>query len=219
MTEPRFAYPIMLDLAGRRALVVGGGEVALRKARALADAGAAVRVVSPKFLAGFARDKRLKCMAAAYASRHVRGMFLAVAATDDEAVNARVASDARASGALVNVVDRPDLCDFIVPAVVERGRLRIAISTGGASPSLARRLRERLEREFGTEYATYLDVMAEVRRDLLSRDLSPAVRRRLFERLSENDILAAARDGRAALRRAMKAAIKAAPTASSPAGP
>ena len=208
MTEPRFAYPAMLDLAGRRALVVGGGEVALRKARTLADAGAAVRVVSPKFLAGFARDKRLKCVAAAYASRHMRGMFLAVAATDDEAANARVAADARRAGVLINVVDRPDLCDFIVPATVERGRLRIAVSTGGASPSLARRLRDRLEGELGKEYATYLDVMAEVRRDLLARDLSPAVRRRLFERLSEDDLIAAARDGREALRRAVNAAIE-----------
>jgi precorrin-2 dehydrogenase/sirohydrochlorin ferrochelatase len=110
---------------------------------------------------------------------------------------------------LVNVVDRPELCDFIVPAVVERGRLRIAISTGGASPALARRLRERLEGEFGSEYATYLDVMAEVRRDLLARDLSPAVRRRLFERLSEDDLLAAARQGREALRAAIRAAVEA----------
>ena len=209
MTEPRFAYPAMLDLAGRRALVVGGGEVALRKARTLADAGAAVRVVSPKFLAGFARDKRLKCVAAAYASRHMRGMFLAVAATDDEAANARVAADARRAGVLINVVDRPDLCDFIVPATVERGRLRIAVSTGGASPSLARRLRDRLEGELGKEYATYLDVMAEVRRDLLARDLSPAARRRLFERLSQDDVIAKARRGRKALRAAIKAAVEA----------
>jgi len=199
----------MLDLAGRRALVVGGGEVALRKARTLADAGAAVRVVSPQFLPDFAKDPRLERVAEPYAARHMSGMFLAVAATDDEAVNARVAADARQAGVLVNVVDRPELCDFIVPAVVERGRLRIAISTGGASPALARRLRERLEGEFGSEYATYLDVMAEVRRDLLARDLSPAVRRRLFERLSEDDLLAAARQGREALRAAIRAAVEA----------
>jgi len=208
MPEPRFAYPIMLDLAGRPALVVGGGAVALRKARTLADAGAAVRVVSPRFLAGFARDKRLKCVAAAYASRHIRGMFLAVAATDDEAANARVASDARAAGALVNVVDWPERCDFIVPAVVKRGRLRIAVSTGGASPSLARRLREKLERTFGKEYAAYLDVMTDVRRDVLSRGLSPAARRRIFERLSEDDIVAAARRGKKALRRVVDEAIE-----------
>jgi len=209
MAEPRFAYPAMLDLAGRRALVVGGGEVALRKARALADAGAAVRVVSPEFHADFAKDPRFERVAEPYAAWHISGMFLTVAATDDEAVNARVASDARQAGVLVNVVDRPELCDFIVPATVERGRLRIAISTGGASPSLARRLREKLEREFGKEYTTYLDVMAEVRRDLLGRDLSPAARRRIFERLSEDDILAAARDGRKALRAAIRAVVEA----------
>jgi precorrin-2 dehydrogenase/sirohydrochlorin ferrochelatase len=207
MIDRQFNYPIMLSLAGRRALVVGGGEVALRKARALADAGSAVRVVSPEFHADFAKDPRFECVAEPYAAWHMSGMFLAVAATDDEAVNARVASDARRSGVLVNVVDRPDLSDFIVPATVERGRLRIAISTGGASPSLARRLREKLERKFGPEYATYLDVMAEVRRDLLSRDLSPAVRRRLFERLSEDDVIAKARRGPKALRAAIHAIL------------
>ena len=119
-------------------------------------------------------------------------MFLVIAATDDETVNARVAADAAEAGALANVVDRPSLCDFIVPAVVNRGRLTIAISTGGAAPSLARRLRERLEKDFGPEYATYLDVMDDVRREVQSRGLSEEVRRRIFERLSEADMLSAA---------------------------
>jgi len=208
MTEPHFTYPIMLDLAGRRALVVGGGKVALRKAQALADAGARVRVVAPDILPEFAHDARLECVQETYAARHMAGMFLAVAATDDEAVNARVAADARATGVLVNVVDRPALCDFIVPSVVERGRLMLAISTGGAAPSLARRLRERLEEEFGPYYATLLDALDEVRDRYKSADLPEAVRRRLFERLTEDDIVAAAREGKEALRRAMDEAIQ-----------
>ena len=207
MTEPHFAYPAMLTLAGRRAVVVGGGKVALRKARALADAGAAVRAVAPEFLPEFREDRRLECLGEPYAARHVAGAFLVIAATDDEAVNARVAADARAAGALVNVVDRPALCDFIVPATVDRGRLVIAISTGGAAPSLARRLREKLERQFGKEYATYLDVMDEVRREILSRGLPEEVRWRLLERLSEDDIVAAAREGRDALRRRIEVAV------------
>jgi precorrin-2 dehydrogenase/sirohydrochlorin ferrochelatase len=208
MTEPHFTYPIMLDLTGRRALVVGGGKVALRKAQALADAGARVRVVAPEFLPAFAADARLECIREPYAARHMEGVFLAVAATDDEAVNARVAADARAAGALVNVVDRPALCDFIVPSVVERGRLVLAISTGGAAPSLARRLRERLEEEFGPEYATLLDALGEVRERYKSSDLPEAVRRRLFERLTEDDIVAAAREGPEVLRRAIDEAIR-----------
>jgi precorrin-2 dehydrogenase/sirohydrochlorin ferrochelatase len=207
MTEPHFAYPIMLDLAGRRALVVGGGEVALRKARALADAGARVRIVAPKLVAGFTEDGRFECVAARYEKRHLEGARVAVAATDDEAVNRQVAQDARAAGVLVNVVDRPELCDFIVPAQVRRGDLLIAISTSGAAPALAKRLRERLEKEFGPEYATYLAVLREVREDLKQRNLAPEVRRRLFERLTEDDLLAAARQGTDALRQAIERAM------------
>ena len=207
MTEPRFAYPMILTLTGRPALVVGGGRVALRKARDLADAGAAVRVVAPEFLSDFAADGRFECVRAAYAAGHVAGAAVVVAATDDEAVNARVAADARAAGALVNVVDRPALCDFIVPAQVTRGDLIVAVSTGGAAPSLSRRLRERLEREFGPEYAAYLAAMRRVRERLKTDALAPDLRRRLFERLSEDDILAAARDGPEALAGAIDAAI------------
>ena len=208
MAESRFAYPVVLDLSGRPVLVVGGGAVALRKARALADAGAAVRVVSPRFVPEFQEDARLECVAETYDSHHVRDRLLVIAATDDEAVNVRVAADARAAGSLINVVDQPALCDFLVPAVLERGLLRIAISTGGAAPSLARRLRERLEPQFGPEYAAYLDVMKEVRRRLQGRRLPQEVRRRLFERLSEDDILEAARQGREPLRKVMEAAVE-----------
>ncbi len=198
---------MMFNLVGRPALVVGGGRVALRKARTLSDAGAKVRVVAPELLPELAADTRLDCVAAAYAAGHVAGMFLVIAATDDAAVNARVAADARAAGAIVNVVDTPALCDFIVPSVVERGRLVIAASTGGAAPSLARKIRERLEREFGPEYAVYCDVMDDLRRDIQARGLSDDLRRRLFERLTEPDLIAAARDGAAALREKMIAAV------------
>jgi len=207
MTESHFAYPIVLNLSGRRVLVVGGGDVALRKARALADAGARVRVVAPKLVAGFTEDGRFECLAARYEKGHLEGAIVAVAATDDEAVNRQVAEDARAAGVLVNVVDRPELCDFIVPAQVRRGDLLIAISTGGAAPALAKRLRERLEKEFGPEYETYLAVLREVREDLKQRNLAPEVRRRLFERLTEDDIVAAARQGTDALRQAIERAM------------
>jgi precorrin-2 dehydrogenase/sirohydrochlorin ferrochelatase len=202
MTERRFAYPIVFDLSGRLAVVVGGGEVALRKARALADAGAQVRVVAPELAPGFAEDRRFECVAARYEKRRLEGALVAVAATDDEAVNRRVAQDARAAGVLVNVVDRPELCDFIVPAQVRRGSLVVAVSTGGAAPALAKRLRERLEKEFGPEYATYLAVLREVREDLKRRNVAPETRRRIFERLTEDDLLAAARGGTDALRQA-----------------
>ena len=200
MSERRFAYPVMLDLSGRAAVVVGGGAVALRKARALAEAGARVRVVAPQMLQEFRDEARFECVAAPYRARHIEGARVVVAATDSEEMNARVAADARQAGALVNVVDRPEWCDFIVPAQVRRGDLVVAVSTGGAAPSLARRLRERLEEDFGPEFATYLAVMRQVRADLKSRGLSPEVRRRIFERLSEPDLLDAARAGAEDLR-------------------
>ena len=207
MAERRFDYPVVLDLSGRRAVVVGGGEVALRKARALADAGARVRVVAPDLLPAFAEDGRLECLAARYEKRHLEGARVVVAATDDEAVNRQVASDARAAGILVNVVDRPELCDFIVPAQVRRGELLIAIATGGAAPALAKRLRERLEEEFGPEYATLLEALREVREDLKRRNVAPDLRRRIFERLAEDDIVDAARRGADALRQAIERAM------------
>jgi len=207
MTESHFAYPIVLNLSGRRALVVGGGEVALRKARALADAGAHVRVVAPKLVAGFTEDGRFECLAARYERHYLEGARVAVAATDDEAVNRQVARDARAAGVLVNVVDRPELCDFIVPAQVRRGDLLIAISTSGAAPALAKRLRERLEKEFGPEYATLLEVLREVREDLKKRNIPADLRHRIFERLAEGDLLAAARQGTDALRQAIERAM------------
>jgi precorrin-2 dehydrogenase/sirohydrochlorin ferrochelatase len=208
MSEPQFTYPVFLGLEGRRALVVGGGKVALRKAETLARAGAEVRVVAPELVAELRQDGRFECIGEPYAARHIKGMFLAVAATDDEAVNARVAADALAAGVLVNVVDRPALCDFIVPSVVDRGRLLIAISTGGAAPSLARKTRERMEKEFGPEYALLLDALAEVRLRYKAGDLPEATRRKLFERLTEEDMVAAARGGKEALTRAIEGAIR-----------
>lgn len=209
MDAPRFAYPVWLDLVGRRALVVGGGKVALRKAKDLADAGAHVRVVATEFLPEFHDDKRLTCLEQPYTPRHVFHTDIVVAATDDDNVNLRVANDARSAGALVNVVDKPSACDFIVPAVVERGPLRIAISTCGASPALARRIRERLAQEFGPEYAVYLEAVQEVRERYKSAKMDGDLRRRIFERMADDDILEAARQGPEAVRRAIADAISA----------
>ncbi|MBL7141311.1 MAG: bifunctional precorrin-2 dehydrogenase/sirohydrochlorin ferrochelatase [Planctomycetes bacterium] len=207
MSERHFTYPIVLDLAGRRAVVVGGGRVALRKALALAEAGADVTAVAPTFLDAFAGAAGVACVCEAYDARHLAGAAIVIAATDDEAVNRRAAAAARAAGALVNVVDVPALCDFIVPAQVRRGDLVVAVTTGGAAPSLSRRLRERLEAEFGPEWAVYLEALRGARERVLSEGHPPEVRRRIFERLTEPDVLAAARAGPDALRRAVDAAV------------
>lgn len=135
-----FGYPVFLDVSGVPVLVVGGGRVALRKATALAQAGAVVTVVAPQVIAGFeAIAGRIERRP--YRSGDVAGQQLVMTATNDPVVNAQVADDARAARVWVNSADDPDNCSFILPAVASRGLVTVAVSTGGASPALASRLR------------------------------------------------------------------------------
>lgn len=138
-------YPVSLKVDGERCLVVGGGAVAWRKARALVRAGAHVAVVSPQFDARFGR-LTVRRIRRAFRAADVRGAFLVVSATGDPAVNRAVFEACRRRGIPVNVVDRPELCTFIVPAVVRRGPVTVAVSTGGVFPGLAKALRRELER-------------------------------------------------------------------------
>jgi len=149
-------FPAFLDLRGRRCLVVGGGEVGERRVRALLECGARVTVVSPAVtpgLAALAASGRVVNRARSIRQSDLRGCALAVAATGDPLVDGAVAEMARRWRVLVNVVDRPEHCDFILPSVLRRGELQIAVSTGGRSPALAREIRRRLEGLFGPEYA------------------------------------------------------------------
>lgn len=169
-------YPIFLDLKGRPCLVVGGGEVAQRKVASLTEAGARVRVVSPSLtpeLRSLAENGEIEHQPRPFSSGDLQGVFLAIAATDDPKVNRQVAEAARRAGVLVNVVDEPSQCDFIVPAVLRRGELVIAVSTGGLSPALARRVREELERSFGPEYARLAELVSHLRRELREQGKSP----------------------------------------------
>ncbi|MBI4593484.1 MAG: bifunctional precorrin-2 dehydrogenase/sirohydrochlorin ferrochelatase, partial [Candidatus Rokubacteria bacterium] len=141
-------FPAFLDLRGRRCLVVGGGAVGERKARALLACGARVTVVSPAITPGLVElveSERITYRPRQFLRSDVRDAILVVAATGILDVDDAVAAAARRRGALVNVVDRPDRCDFIVPSVLRRGQLQIAVSTGGRSPALAREIRTRLE--------------------------------------------------------------------------
>ena len=192
---PRY-YPAFLDLRGRLALVVGGGPVALRKLEALLACGARVRLVSPQMIPSLSRrGPSLDLIARPYEAADLDGVALAFAATDDPAVNAWVARDARARGILVNVADAPALCDFIVPAMVRRGGLQIAISTGGASPALARHLRRELERVVGPEYAELVALLESLRERILAEIKDPGRRRAVFAELVHSDLLALIRKG------------------------
>ncbi len=165
-------YPLFALLEDRACLVVGGGAVGERKVQDLLRAGARVTVVSRDLtprLTELAAAGHLVFIQGDFDPRHLEGMTLVVGATDDREVNRRVSAAAQARGLFVNIVDAPELCTFIVPAQVHRGPLTIAVSTGGASPALARQLREELEERFGDDYGRYLRVLQTVRERVLAR--------------------------------------------------
>ena len=198
-------YPILLDLKGKRCLVVGGGEVAARKARSLVEAGADVVVVAPEVHPRLKADPRVERRERAWRDTDLHGVFLVVVATDDAVTNRAVARDAQDLGCLVNVVDCPALSNFIVPATLRRGEMSIAVSTGGASPALARRVREKLEREFGDEWGEFVAALAEVRALVAAKVPDPSRRAELFRELADERWLALLRErGRATLLEEMK---------------
>ncbi|HWQ83366.1 MAG TPA: bifunctional precorrin-2 dehydrogenase/sirohydrochlorin ferrochelatase [Anaerolineales bacterium] len=155
----------------QRVIIIGGGSVAARKATSLVDAGACPLVISPDLHPDLedllARDE-IRYLARGYQPGDLAGAFLVISATDDPGVNQQVWEAARTAGCLVNIVDDPSRCNFILPAVVRRGDLSLSISTGGGSPALARRLRERLDAEFGPEYGDLAAILDELRPQLIA---------------------------------------------------
>ncbi|MGV8058115.1 MAG: bifunctional precorrin-2 dehydrogenase/sirohydrochlorin ferrochelatase [Smithellaceae bacterium] len=159
-------YPIFLDILGKKCVVVGGGEVAARKVKRLLTCGAKVFVVSPQLtpeLIALKAENAIEHVAVDYDLQYLEAAALIVGATDDEKINATISSDARSLGIPVNIVDDPQKCDFILPSVVERGDLTIAIGTGGNSPALARHLRKELEAKYGVEYEILLKILGKLR--------------------------------------------------------
>jgi len=190
--------PIFLKLAGEHCAVIGGGEVAARKVRLLLDAGARVTVTAPELCEGLAElveQGRVEHRAAAFSSESLAGVVLVIAATDDRAVNAEVSRLARAQGTPVNVVDDPELCSFILPAIVDRSPVVIAVSTGGASPVLARLIRARLESLIPATYGQ-LAQLAQRFRERVKRALPPPARRPFWERVLQGPIAGLVFSGR-----------------------
>ena len=197
MGEPgAFSYAAFLDLTGRRCLVVGGGPVAARKARSLVEAGASVTVVAPKVEGKIKADPRLRVEERAYRDTDLHGVSLAICATDDGLLNRAIAADARDLEILVNVVDCPALCNFILPAVAARGPVQIAVSTGGKSPTMARKLRDRVMESIGPEYGELVDLLGEIRATVKERISDPATRAQLLERMSTEEFLQLVREGK-----------------------
>jgi precorrin-2 dehydrogenase/sirohydrochlorin ferrochelatase len=180
-------FPILVRLRARKCVVVGAGEVAASKAEALLAAGARVTVVAPQagaWVQEQARAARLIWLQREFVPRDLEGAFLVIAATDSPAVNEAVFRASPERGVLCNVVDDPEHCDFFYPAVVRRGALQIAISTGGQSPALAHRLRVELERQFGPEYGPWVEHVGRLRREILARDMPEEDRRRLLDEIA-----------------------------------
>jgi len=168
-------YPVFLNVRGMRCLVVGGGAVAYRKAKTLVEHGAEVVVVSPEVcpeIRDLAAGAGVEVVLRQFDARTLDGVFLAIAATDDARANERVAVEAGRRGVLVNVVDDVERSRFITPSCVRRGDVGIAISTGGASPALARRIRAKLEAEFGAEYAELASLLRQIRTELKGRGVT-----------------------------------------------
>lgn len=180
-------FPAFLKVAGRRCLVVGAGPVAEEKIDGLLRAEADVRVVAPhatRRIRDWARAGKIRWAARKFRASDLSGAFLAVAATSSPVLHAQIYRQARRRGVLCNVVDDPKNCDFYYGAVVRRGELQIAISTGGHSPALAQRLRKQIERDFGTEYARWLKELGAKRKKLFAKAISPSRRRALLHRLA-----------------------------------
>lgn len=181
-------YPISIKLQGEKVLVVGGGRVARRKVESLLACGARVHVVSPQVdpvIQQWAREGLLVLYREGYSSPHLEGSRLVIGAAGDPEVNRQVARDAGERDLLVNVVDDPGLCSFLVPATLRRGSLALSVSTGGKSPALAARIRRDLEGQFGQETGPFLDYLGEVREKLIKGIPDPRKRRKLFRELSD----------------------------------
>ncbi|HVO32821.1 MAG TPA: bifunctional precorrin-2 dehydrogenase/sirohydrochlorin ferrochelatase [Elusimicrobiota bacterium] len=163
-------YPVYLDLRDRSVLIVGGGRIAAQKIRGLTDTRCRIHVVAPDVrpaIAMLARRKRIHWSRRTYRTSDLNGARLVIAATDDPALQKRIADEARARRVWINVVDVPPLCDFIAPAVIRRGAVQIAISTGGSAPALAKFLRRKLERAVGPEYGELARWIGSVRPAIL----------------------------------------------------
>ncbi|GAB63923.1 MAG: bifunctional precorrin-2 dehydrogenase/sirohydrochlorin ferrochelatase [Candidatus Jettenia sp.] len=182
-------YPIFLNIQDKKCVVIGGGNVAWRKVCSLKEAGARVTVVSPEFCPELEKETEIERIKQKYDKEFLKEALVVIASTDDEEVNKKIYSDAMEKGILVNVVDKPEFCSFIVPSSMVRGDLRISISTGGASPALARNIREYLEKQFGKEYDEFTKLLSEMRRKVLSEIVDESIRRDILQQIAALDML------------------------------
>jgi len=188
-------FPMFLKLKGRQCLVVGAGKIGEPKIGGLLETSARIRVValdaSPA-VREWARAGKIELELRAFSAEDLDGAFLAVVATNSRSLNERVYHAAQRRGVLCNVVDVPDLCDFFYPAIVRRGDLQIAVSTSGRSPSLAQKIRQQLEKQFGPGYGAWVAKLGETRKLILASDLDKERKLDLLHSLASREALEAA---------------------------
>lgn len=185
-------YPVNLNILNRKCLVAGGGSVGTRKVLTLLDCGAIVTVVSPdatEKLLELADNGSIRWEKRSYLASDLDTMFLVIGATDDEVLNRQISADAEKLNMLYNIADRPEVCNFILPSIVNRGDLVISISTSGKSPAFAKKLRKELEKQFGVEYTKFLRLMGAIREKLLSEKHEPEAHKHIFERLISGNLV------------------------------
>jgi precorrin-2 dehydrogenase/sirohydrochlorin ferrochelatase len=188
-------FPMFVKLAGRPCLVVGAGKVGEPKIGALIDTGARIRVVAIEASAAvreWAREGKIGLELRPFAPDDLDGVFLTVVATASSRLNESIYREAQRRGVLCNVVDVPEYCDFFYPAVVRRGDLQIAISTAGQSPSLAQKLRQQLEKQFGPGYSAWVAELGETRKLILASDLDKERKFELLHSLASREAVEAA---------------------------
>ncbi len=192
-------YPVYLDLRDRPCAVIGGGKVAERKTLSLLESGAKVTVISPSLtpkLHEMAQSGKINHVNKKFDENDLTGIFLVIAATDSSDVNTSVAHACRKNRVLVNTVSLPEESTFIVPSVVERGELVIAVSTSGASPALSRKIRQDLEKRYGMEYAHFFERIKAVRKKVLEEISDEQVRKGIFQSLVDSNVIELLRQGK-----------------------
>jgi len=191
-------YPVYLNVQHQSCLVVGAGAVGTRKIHTLLSFDANITAVSLKAtdsIHQLALEKRIILKLRSYRTSDLENMLLVFGTTDNESLNRKIYSDAKNLGKLCNIADQPDLCTFILPSVVQRGDLILAISTSGKSPAYAKRIKQQLEKQFGPEYGEFLKLMGSIRKKMLMKHHDPDAHRSLFEQLIDHGLLDLVRNG------------------------
>ncbi|MGA3086437.1 MAG: bifunctional precorrin-2 dehydrogenase/sirohydrochlorin ferrochelatase [Thermodesulfobacteriota bacterium] len=185
-------YPVFLDLQNAPCLVVGGGQVGERKVKTLQSCSAKVYLISQEltpYLREEVQQGRINLLAPSYQTEYLKEMLLVIGATDDPELNENIGREAKERRILCNIADEPIECSFILPSLVCRGDLTIAVSTAGKSPALSKKIRLDLEEEFPEIYGPYLELLGQIRNEVLARNMSQGENQKIFETLVNSPIL------------------------------